>query len=108
MCVFCKYDAKVVGEFFGYHQCCVDAFVGHAKKYGPGDKTHLTYHQEKFLENTGGEAAFMPCPKHAKQINKKGLGPDDMVSGRVCTAPFPTTDENSEEEFLEWLSKRGD
>jgi len=35
MCVFCKYDAKVVGEFFGYHQCCVDAFVGHAKKYGP-------------------------------------------------------------------------
>lgn len=109
MCIFCEHDPKIVGKYFGYHDCCVESFVEHAKQYGGGDVNHLTYHQEKFLDKTNG-IAFMPCPKHAKQFNKNKIGLSDMVTNRICSSPFPDVDIDDERnriEFKEWINKFG-
>jgi hypothetical protein len=105
MCAFCEQDPRVIGEFFGYHKCCIDAFIEHAKKYGGGDTANLTHYQEKFLKMTNGASAFMPCNRHAKKVVRKQLGPKDMVSNRICSAPFPNIDDNSLKEFDEWLAQ---
>ena len=104
MCAFCEHDAKTVGKFFGYHQCCIDAFVEHAEKYGSGDTEHLTHYQTKYQRLTKGKTAFMPCSKHAKQLVKKQIGPSDMTVNRICSLPFPYIDELSVNEFAEWIA----
>jgi hypothetical protein len=103
MCAFCEQDPKIIGKFFGYHQCCIDAFIEHAKKHGGGDTDHLTHYQEKFLKETEGSTHFMPCSKHAKQVVKKKIPIHGLVSNRIYSIPFPETGDDAVEEFENWL-----
>lgn len=104
MCIFCEQDAQTVGKFFGYHQCCIDWFVDHAKTYGRGDTEHLTDYQKVFHNHTEG-IGFMPCPDHAKRIIDDGLSSSDLVSNRICSTPFPNADTSSKhkKEFKNWI-----
>jgi hypothetical protein len=104
MCAFCEHDAQTIGEFLGYHQCCIDWFVGHAEKYGRGDTEHFTEYQTEFHKATEG-IAFIACPSHAKEYIEGELLLSELVSNRICSSPFPySIEEDDEEEFLEWLN----
>jgi hypothetical protein len=100
MCAFCEQDAKVIGKFLGYPKCCTDWFVNHQEKHGKGDVDNLTDNQLVFIDEVG----FMPCPSHAEKLIKEDLPTSDIISGRICSEPFPYTDENSLQEFNEYLT----
>lgn len=106
MCVYCDNEPKVIGEFFGYHECCVNSFVNHAAKFKPGNISNLSKYQKLYYKLTEGQTAFMPCPKHAKQIVKGKIKPSELVSNRICSTPFPITDDNTIYELEDWLEKR--
>lgn len=109
MCALCEQDPFLVGEFFGYHKCCVKSYVDHAKQHGGGDVDNLTKHQQKFLDKNGW-IGFMPCPSHAKKLVKRTLKLHNMVSNRVCSAEFPIPFEDVESyepEYLEWVKEIG-
>ena len=104
MCVFCEQDAQTIGKFFGYHQCCIDWYVGHGEKYGRGDTDNLTEHQHEFNVKTEG-IAFMACPSHAKNFVEGNLDLSDLVINRIHTMPFPEVHDGVIEELEDWVNK---
>jgi hypothetical protein len=108
MCTFCEQDARVIGEFFGYHQCCIDDYLKGEEEHGRGDLDRLTHFQLKYQRITKGRTSFMPCPTHAKQIVKNKLPLKTLVSNRICSVDFPMNSDDTDKvlkEFDEWLAQ---
>jgi hypothetical protein len=98
---------KLMGQFFGYPECCIEAFLTRARKMITAtdreafEKAALvTSEQDKFT------LGFVPCPECAK---KYPPGQEfQLISNRVCSVPYPdgSTYGAFEEEFDNYIQSQ--
>jgi hypothetical protein len=64
------------GRYYGFPKCCIDAFC----KIGKTSKART-----KASDGSG----FIPCAKHAAQINSEKIKLTSLIKNRVCKSKFP-------------------
>lgn len=84
------------GKYFGYPECCTEAFIGMVSR----DESP-TEPQCQAGQHTG----FIPCPTCTDKILKEELSPKEFLANsgipRICPTPFP--EESSLEQFRDYL-----
>lgn len=78
---------RLVGEFYGYPTCCIEAFTG------------LDGYPVFFIDRSEGvkkavhtmfNHGFIPCEKCAALINEGKATLGSLITNRICTHPFPS------------------
>ena len=72
-----KLTWSMIGKFLGYPDCCIEHFEQNA-----GAQPEECY---QAANGTG----FVPCPKHAAQVNSGRKKLDDLIKNRSFSVPFP-------------------
>ena len=77
------------GEYFGYPQCCIDAYASAVHSGG-----HLPSYTSRPKEQIdASEHGFIPCLTHAKQILANEITLAELIlPSRQHSRPFPETD----------------
>ena len=68
----------LLGQFFGYPQCCVNEFVGN----------FVPYWERAEIVQLTMEGGFIPCPACAAKILSKEITIEGLIQNRICTVPF--------------------
>ena len=76
---------KQNGKYFGYPQCCIDAFCNRVG-------VELTPEQNSVIDNHG----FIPCQHHAIMILQKRTTLKELISNRECQYDYPMDDYDAE------------
>jgi hypothetical protein len=90
---------KVSGIFYGYPQCCIEAFcrLDHIKEESKTGSKALASLMGK---NTG----FIPCRQCAEKISTGELKLQDLISGRKSPTAFPKCSNDDMDLIYEMIS----
>src|SRR5688572_12216263 len=94
---------RVSGIYYGYPQCCVDAFCRldhHKDKYKDPKTGRLRGYQIDVSKNTG----FVPCRKCAERIHKGEVKLQDLIVGRSAKRQFPR--QSSQDDIDAWWEEK--
>lgn len=69
-----------VGEWLGYPNCCIDAFIERAI----ADREIPLTAQQKAVHGSRG---FIPCPVCAETVTEETI--ENLIKDRKCPTPFP-------------------
>lgn len=74
---------KVSGIFYGYPQCCIDAFcrLDHIKEEAATGDT--------LAADMGKSTGFIPCRQCAEKLHRGELKLKDLICERKSPLPFP-------------------
>lgn len=75
-------DVMELGEYLGYPECCIAAFI---KRVMFNDLDILQEEVDDSWYGTG----FVPCKKHRIAIKKGKIKVDVLIKNRACPDKFP-------------------
>lgn len=92
------YNGYMMGLYFGYPSCCIQYFLRYLNFNG--SNTYQKYSKKCIRASQG--TGFIPCPAHAKEINKGIVKIEDCINNRRCEKTnFP----NGEFNELKFMTK---
>jgi hypothetical protein len=87
---------RVSGEYFGYPQCCIDAFCTFEQLKDPEER------QFRAAKHSG----FIPCLSCAEKVLSGEVKLSNLIQSRYCETQFPKEGGASRQTVREWyLSK---
>lgn len=73
------------GKYFGYPQCCIDAFTARLERINKTGDFSLTRMQTDAQNGQG----FIPCNVCSSKILLGGIKISDLINNRICPTPYP-------------------
>ena len=96
---------QLMGVFFGYPVCCIQAFIKRAEgiqlAIATKDMKKVDEAAQVLPEQEGFHHGFIPCPECAKTV-KPGEEGKLIQKTRVCSTPYPH-DHTSDVEFDKFM-----
>ena len=90
---------KVSGIFYGYPQCCIEAFcrLDHIQEESKTGSKALA-------SLMGKSTGFIPCRQCAEKLQTGELKLQDLISERKSELPFPKCGKNDSDAIYEMIS----
>lgn len=85
----------MLGEYFGYPECCIKSFYD-----TPFEEYEL---RTQCSEGTG----FIPCAACARKIAEGEIELADLIQNRICPTPFPENDVDQTKSWMEQQKNNG-